>query len=52
VLLTTQLETVIGDKVAISPLNPGIKALLEEEVSRESNQGAKGICNPTGGTTI
>jgi hypothetical protein len=33
VLLDTQLQTVIGEKVAISPLSLGVKTLQGEQVS-------------------
>ena len=33
VLLDTQLQTVIGEKVAISPLSLGVKTLLGEQIS-------------------
>ena len=33
VFLTAMLQTVIGEKMAISPLSPGVKALLGERVS-------------------
>jgi hypothetical protein len=33
VLLTAQLQTVTGEKLAISPPSLGIQALLEEQVS-------------------
>ena len=32
-LLTTSLQTVIGEKVKISPRSPGVRALLREQLS-------------------
>jgi hypothetical protein len=33
VFLATQLQKIIEEKIAISPLNPGVKTLLGEQVS-------------------